>query len=64
MNAEDFEKQAAWITVNLSGKTIIGASFKEYGMGYSIQLSFTDGTKAEISPEYDEGFKFKMLAHR
>ena len=45
MNAEDFEKQAAWITVNLSGKTIIGASFKEYGMGYSIQLSFTDGTK-------------------
>ena len=61
MTDQDFKEMALWITKHLAGKTLAGATFQEHGMGYSIVLLFEDGTKAEISPEYDEGFRFKLL---
>lgn len=58
MTETDFKNQIAWINQNLIGKTISGASFEEWGMGYGVTLQFSDGTKCTVTPEYDEGFRF------
>lgn len=58
MNEKDFEALATKVTKDLSGKTISHATFSEWGMGYSLTLHFADGSKSEITPEHDEGFRF------
>ena len=60
MRDKEFSEQVEWIKANLAGKTISGAAFAQYGMGYSVTLHFSDGTACEISPEYDEGFRFAI----
>jgi hypothetical protein len=56
MDADQFAAMAQRVTTELAGKTIESATTADCGMGYCLTLHFTDGTSADISPEYDEGF--------
>lgn len=64
MNADDFKAMAIRVTESLGGKTISHATSQDWGAAYSLTLHFTDGTSAEIHPEYDEGFDLNITDAR